>query len=105
MESWLKLVKAFVVLGGIVLVFGTVALGWLLVQRATGPRDRPAAAPPAALAGDVPVPAGSRVEQVALDGSRILLLLRGPDQQQYLALVNAATGERQALLRVAPEPP
>jgi hypothetical protein len=105
MDSWLRVVKLFVVLGGVLLVVGTVVLGTLLVQRAMGQRERaPAALGAAALVADLPLPAGSRIEQVALDGPRLLLLLRGPQQQQYLALVNAATGERQALLRVVAEP-
>lgn len=100
----MRVLKLFVVLGGVALVVGTVALGWLLVQRAVSRPDR-VPAPAAQLAADLPLPVGSRIEQVVLDGPRLLLLLRGPEQQQYLALVNAATGERQALLRVVPEAP
>lgn len=84
------------------LVVGTIALGWLLLQRAATLEGRP---PAAAVVADLPLPAGSRIEQVALDGSRLLLLVRGPQQQEYLAVVNATTGQRQALLRVVPEPP
>ncbi len=55
--------------------------------------------------GRLALPAGLRVEQASLDGRAALLLLQGPDQQQYLALVNPTTGERLSLLRVTPESP
>lgn len=85
------------------LVLGTAILVWLLVQRQQA-QEQAAPAP----AGDAPVdlvlPAGLRVEQASLDGRHALLLLRGPDQQQYLALVNPTTGERLSLLRIAGAP-
>ncbi|MFO1067964.1 MAG: hypothetical protein U1E14_05495 [Geminicoccaceae bacterium] len=103
MESWIRALKIFVVVGGVVLVLGTGLLFWLLVQRNAA--ERAAARDTATAVAELALPAGSRIEQVDLDGSRMALLLRGADQQQYLALVNPATGERLSLLRVVPESP
>ena len=105
MDSWIRALKIFCVVGGVVLVAGTATLVWLLVQR----RDAQQAAgpPPPALAAmlDLPLPEGLRIEQATFDGRHAVLLLRGPDQQQYLALVNPSTGERLSLLRITTESP
>lgn len=86
------------------LVLGTATLIWLLMQRREAQQ---AVAPPPAQGAmlDLPLPAGLRIERAVLDGRHVLLVLRGPDQQQYLALVNPATGERLSLLRVTAESP
>ena len=49
------------------------------------------------------LPAGARIEQVVVDGRRLVLL--GSDQAggQFLAVVDPVTGERLSLLRVRPE--
>ncbi len=85
------------------LVVGTATLVWLLVQRQQAQEQAEA---PAAADGpvDLVLPVGLRIEQASLDGRHALLLLRGPDEQQYLALVNPATGERLSLLRITGAP-
>ena len=105
MDSWIRALKIFCVVAGVVLVLGTATLVWLLVQRQQA-REAAAPQPPTAGAmGELALPDGLRIEQASLDGSRALLLLRGPDQQQYLALVNPTTGERLSLLRIVPPSP
>jgi hypothetical protein len=49
------------------------------------------------------LPAGARIEQVVVDGRRLVLL--GSDQagEQFVAVVDPLTGERLSLLRVRPE--
>ena len=105
MDSWIRALKIFCVVGGVVLVLGTATLVWLLVQRHRAEEAAAPSVPPAAAMGRLALPAGLRVEQASLDGRAALLLLQGPDQQQYLALVNPTTGERLSLLRVTPESP
>jgi hypothetical protein len=102
MDSWIRALKIFCVVGGVVLVVGTATLVWLLVQRREAQQ---AADPPSAQAAmlDLPLPEGLRIEQATFDGRHAVLLLRGPDQQQYLALVNPSTGERLSLLRITAE--
>ena len=103
MESWIRALKIFVVVGGIVLVVGTATLVWLLVQRQ---QERAALRPVGmGVVADLRLPAGTRVERAEFDGGRLLLTLRGADEQQYLALVNPASGERLSLLRIVPEAP
>jgi Family of unknown function (DUF6476) len=93
-----SVLKAFVIAGGIVLVAGTILLAVLIVMRAGA--DPPVVQPaPQALL----LPAGARIEQVVVDGRRLVVL--GTDQggQQFLAVVDPVTGERLSLLRVRPE--
>jgi hypothetical protein len=90
--------KVFVVAGGIVLVAGTILLTVLIALRA-GADDPPAPQSPQTLS----LPAGARIEQVVVDGRRLVLL--GSDQagEQFVAVVDPVTGERLSLLRVRPE--
>jgi hypothetical protein len=90
--------KVFVVAGGIVLVAGTILLAVLIAVRA-GADDPMVQQAPQALF----LPAGARIEQVVVDGRRLVLL--GSDQagEQFLAVVDPVTGERLSLLRVRPE--
>ena len=95
------LLKAFVILGGVVLVIGMLLLALMIVIRATG------GAPERELVSSGPVdlalPAGVRVGQVVVDGKRLVLLGEGPDGQQYIAVVDADSGARKTLIRIAPE--
>ena len=98
MDNIPRLLKAFVIAGGIALVGGTALLAALLVVRATG-SGPPAARPDMTLA----LPPGGRIEQVVVDGERWLLLGRDDAGEQFLAVVDARSGERLGLLRLVPE--
>lgn len=89
--------KVFVIVGGIVLVAGTILLAVLLVMGA-GSGAIVQQAPQALL-----LPAGARIEQVVVDGERLVLLGTDGAGVQFLAVVDPATGERLSLLRVRPE--
>jgi hypothetical protein len=90
--------KAFVIAGAIVLVAGTILLAVLIALRA-GESGRLVPQAPQALL----LPAGARIEQVVVDGRRLVLL--GTDQagMQFLAVIDPVTGERLSLLRVHPD--
>ena len=98
MDNIPTVLKAFVIGGGIVLVAGTILLAVLIAMRA-GEGDPVVQQAPQALL----LPAGARIEQVVVDGRRLVLL--GTDQagEQFLAVVDPVTGERLSLLRVHPE--
>jgi hypothetical protein len=49
------------------------------------------------------LPAGARIEQVVVDGRRLVVLGTDGAGAQFLAVVDPATGERLSLLRVQPE--
>jgi hypothetical protein len=49
------------------------------------------------------LPAGSRIDQVVVDGRRLVLLGTDEAGGQFLAVVDPVTGERLSLLRVRPE--
>ncbi len=98
MDNIPSVLKAFVIAGGVVLVAGTILLAVLIVLRA-GEGDPVVPQAPQALL----LPAGARIEQVVVDGRRLVVL--GTDQagEQFLAVIDPVTGERLSLLRVRPE--
>jgi hypothetical protein len=130
LDRFLGLVKLFVVVAGIIIVGGTVALVWLLatrddavnsverviVESPTASLDAPADAVLDAPAGavlddgpgrpiDLPIPPGAIVIDMQMAGSAALLLLRGAEGQEYLATVDLPSGRRRSLLRLVPELP
>jgi hypothetical protein len=90
--------KAFVIAGGVVLVAGTILLAVLLAMRAgaDGPVVQQAPQP-------LLLPAGARIDQVVVDGRRLVLLGTDEAGAQFLAVVDPVTGERLSLLRVRAE--
>jgi hypothetical protein len=90
--------KAFVIGGGIMLVAGTIVLAVLIAMRA-GEGDPIVQEAPQALL----LPAGARIEQVVVDGRRLVLLGTDDAGKQFLAVIDPVTGERLSLLRVRPE--
>jgi hypothetical protein len=90
--------KVFVVAGAIVLAAGTILLTVLIALRA-GADDPIAQRAPQALF----LPAGARIEQVVVDGRRLVLLGSDKSGEQFLAVIDPVTGERLSLLRVRPE--
>jgi hypothetical protein len=90
--------KVFVIAGGVVLVAGTILLAVLIALRA-GADDPIVRQTPRALL----LPAGARIEQVVVDGRRLVLLGSDGTGGQFLAVVDPVTGERLSLLRVRPE--
>ena len=97
MDNISSLLKAFVIAGGIALVAGTILLVALLVLRAG---DRGSIGQQASQV--LRLPAGARIEQVVVEGRRLVLLGLDPAGTQFLAVVDPVTGERLSLLRVQP---
>jgi hypothetical protein len=93
-----SLLKAFVIGGGILLIGGTLLLAVLIMLRAGGD-ERLVRRPDATLG----LPRGARVEQVVADGERWLLLGTDGAGQQFVAEVDARTGERLSLLWLQPD--
>jgi len=93
-----SLLKAFVIGGGILLVGGTLLLAVLIMLRAGG--DERLVRRPEATLG---LPRGARIEQVVANGERWLLLGTDGAGQQFVAEVDARTGERLSLLWLQPE--
>ncbi|MCS6780914.1 MAG: hypothetical protein NZ555_14580 [Geminicoccaceae bacterium] len=115
-DPWLKPLKLFVVVAGVLILLGSGTLAWLLAsgaargRTAAEPVSAGASAPIAATAAasepilaDLPLPAGAAIVDLVAEGDRILLLLRTATGEDYLAVVDAATGRRRALLRIVPE--
>jgi Family of unknown function (DUF6476) len=93
-----SILKVFVIAAGIVLVAGTLLLAVLIVMRAGDDDPITQQAPQPLL-----LPAGARIEQVVVDGRRLVLLGTDEAGEQFVAVVDPATGERLSLLRVRPE--
>ena len=98
MDNIPSLLKAFVIAGGIALVGGTILLAVLIIWRATG-EGALVRQPDVSVA----LPRGARIEQVVADGERWLLLGTDGAGQQFVAAVDARTGERLSLLWLQPE--
>jgi hypothetical protein len=93
-----SILKAFVIAGGMALVAGTILLAVLIVTRARDEGAIVQRTPQALL-----LPAGARIEQVVVDGRRLVLLGTDGAGAQFLAVVDPVTGERLSLLRIRPE--
>lgn len=98
MDNIPSILKAFVIAGGMVLVAGTIVLAVLIVTRARDDGPIVQRAPQA-----LRLPTGARIEQVVVDGRRLVLLGTDGAGTQFLAVVDPATGERLSLLRIRPE--
>ena len=98
MDNIPRLLKAFVIAGGLALIGGSALLVALLVLRATG--GGPEADRPEAM---LALPPGGRVAQVVADGERWLLLGSAAGDRQFLAVVDARSGRRLRLLWLQPE--
>jgi hypothetical protein len=91
----------FVVVSGVVIVVGTATLIWLVVKRGANVATTAPAAP-AGEPGTVGLPPGGEVTQLAVSGSRLVLLGRAPGEGQFVLVVDLASGERRRLFRLAP---
>ena len=96
------LLKAFVILGGVALLIGVILLAVMIMLRASNDRAPTQASAPAAPAVDLPLPAGMRVTEVVADGKRLVLFGENADGQQFIAVVDADSGARRSLIRLAP---
>ncbi|MEZ5932578.1 MAG: hypothetical protein R3F54_11575 [Alphaproteobacteria bacterium] len=94
------LLKAFVILGGVMLLIGMIILAVMIILRSGGPPEGGLAFSGTA---DLALPSGVRVSQVVVEGKRLVLLGEGPDGRQYIAVVDADSGERKSLIRVTAE--
>lgn len=125
-DPWLRGLRVFVFVAAVVIVVGTVVLVWLLFNKAPEPKAPPSPAPPiaaepkpaaeikppveakpakpAAFTADLPLPKGVSIIDIRMEGERIVLLLRGLDDRDYLAIVDATTGARLGLLKITAEP-
>jgi hypothetical protein len=99
-DSLIKALKIFVVVGALVIVLGTTALVWLLVQRGRTVASLPTAAP-----STLPLPEAARIEQTLGAGNQLVLLGSVPDGRRFLAIVDLTSGRRRHLLWLVAEPP
>ena len=93
-ETATRILLAFVIVGGIVLVAGTIVLIWLLTTGTQGGSargmDRPAA---------LQLDAGERIVSMARGPDDLVLLLERSDRRQVLRTIDPASG---ALLHELP---
>jgi len=72
MERYLGIIKIFNIVAGVLIVLGTMALVWLIVDRSRdGPQQRAAVED-----GSIALPAGFTIEQMAATGEFLFLLVR-----------------------------
>ncbi|MFW5835256.1 MAG: hypothetical protein ACOCYE_14280 [Pseudomonadota bacterium] len=104
MEPWLKVLKLFVVVAGVVLLIGTTAFVYLFLEKRETDRLA-AAARETAPAEAIAVPAGARVVDLRFEQGRTLAMLTADDGRTYLMLVDVASGRRLGLVVLEPETP
>ena len=90
----MQVLKALVIIMGVLLAAGTVALVFAIIHHRAATRDQTAQAS-LAMPGhaSLNLPAGSRVAQMIGIGDRVELLMVAPDGKQSLLLVEPATGK------------
>jgi len=93
--------KAFVIVSGIMLLIGAILLAIMIMFKAAdneSSADIDAQQAPV----DLDLPAGAKVNQMVVDGKRLVLLAEDDAGQQYLAVVEALSGKRLSLIRITP---
>jgi hypothetical protein len=96
----MKALKALVISMGLLVVAGLVLVGYGLYRNGhTPPATASSAAPARSTAGsvgyfsvDLPVPAGSKLEQMATAGDRVILRFTGGESERILVL-DSQTGQ------------
>jgi len=95
-DGFLRAVKIFNVVAGILLVVGTATLVGTLIIRASGDRQPDGGSVPQASRDNqvmlLPVPQGSRIVDSTVDGETVLLILETPDDAQLAVAVQLGTG-------------
>ena len=92
--------KAFVIISGIMLLIGAIVLAVLIMVKAADDGHGTEAGAPV----DLELPTGAKIKQMEIDGKRLVLLVEDAAGQQYMAVVDALSGERLSLIRVTPSP-
>ncbi len=108
MDALRGALKAFVIIAGIAIVLGTGTLIWVIVSRATSAPAEPKPAVeirPTFSATQLQVPDGARIIDMRINGDRLVLHLATPSEQEYLAIVDLATGRRLGLMQLVPQAP
>lgn len=95
--------KGFVIISGIMLLIGAILLVALIMLKAMGDGEESTSEVQRAPI-DLELPAGAKINQMVADGKRLVLLAEDDTGQQYVAVVDALTGERLSLIRVTPTP-
>ena len=95
-DGFLRAVKIFNVVAGILLVVGTATLVGALIIRASGD-DEPEATPVQQMdaghkALQLPAPAGSRIVESHVDGNTVLLILETAEAAQIAIAVELKSG-------------
>lgn len=93
--------KAFVITTGIILLIGVIILTVMIMLKAGADEGSEETSLPKP-AVDLALPSGAKVNQMVVDGKRLVLLAEDQTGQQYLAVVDALSGARLSLIRVKP---
>ena len=104
MEPWLKVLKVYVVVAGVLLLVGAAVFVYLLMERREADRAAEAVRQTGP-AQAVSVPPGARVVDLRFEQGRALTLLEDEAGKSYLMLVDLASGRRIGLVVLEPETP
>jgi hypothetical protein len=88
----MRSLKLLVIVMGVLLIAGIVALGFAVQYRVSHPRAVTAAAPSAAAPTTIDLPAGARVVGAEASGDRLVVRVELAAGGEELIIVNLATG-------------
>lgn len=100
----MKAIKGLVIFMGVLLLVGLGLLGYGMSAKVRKPESRPVVAEARFGAVEVPLPAGSRVEQMVVAGERVVLRVVGGGPER-LVVLDPAAGRVAGSFTLAPEPP
>ncbi|MEO1017720.1 MAG: DUF6476 family protein [Pseudomonadota bacterium] len=96
MDSFIRILRVFVVVGGVTLICGTALLIWMLANRSSSGSGGASPGQVSMIPETIILPEGSRIDQIAVDGSNLYILLTLGEGARAIALVdvNEASGIR-----------
>jgi hypothetical protein len=89
-----RALKILVIVLGVLLVGGVVALIAMIVSRGGAGTPRPAAARGAAYDAAIDLPSGARIISTQPDGARLVVMLALADGRRQILLLDLASGAR-----------
>ena len=102
MTNFMRALKALVIVMGILIVAGTAVIAVTLARRSADDGAARTGGDAAVAAPRIELPAGARVVETALDGTRIALRIVLADGTERIIVIDTETGRRTGAVDVVP---
>lgn len=97
----MRALKILVIVMGLMIVGGLTVLFVVIAGRLSQPHPSATPAPPAANA-PLTLPAGARIESMAIGGERLAVAVALPDGTRRIVIIDLATGRQQRVIPLRP---